>query len=36
MIDVDDWPLPNWGDLADDPDTVIEHVIHELFATPVP
>ena len=27
MIDIDDWPLPSWGDLADDPDTVIEHAV---------
>jgi hypothetical protein len=31
MIDIDNWPLPTWGDLADDPDTVIEHAIHELL-----
>ena len=34
MIDVDNWPLPAWGDLADDPATVIEHAIHELLPEP--
>ena len=31
MIDIDEWPLPSWGDLADDPETVIDHAIHELL-----
>ena len=34
MIDIDNWPLPSWGDLADDPDTVIEHAVHELLPEP--
>jgi hypothetical protein len=34
MVDIDNWPLPTWGDLADDPDTVIEHAIHELLPEP--
>ena len=31
MGDIDGWPLPPWADLADDPDTVIDHAIHELL-----
>lgn len=31
MIDIDKWPLPGWADLADDPDTVIDHTIHALL-----
>jgi len=31
MIDVDDWPLPGWGDLVDDPETAIDTAIHELL-----
>jgi hypothetical protein len=34
MLDIDGWPLPAWGDLADDPDTVIDHAIHELLPPP--
>src|ERR1700709_90518 len=30
-IDIDDWPLPAWADLVDDPEAAIEHVIHELL-----
>jgi hypothetical protein len=31
MIDVDNWPLPIWADLADDPDIWIDAAIHELL-----
>lgn len=31
MADIDGWPLPPWADLVDDPDTVIDHAIHELL-----
>jgi hypothetical protein len=31
MVDIDGWPLPAWADLADDPETVIEHAVHELL-----
>jgi hypothetical protein len=34
MADIDNWPLPSWGDLADDPDTVIDHAIRELLPEP--
>ena len=31
MADVDNWPLPPWADLAEDPDLVVEHAVRELF-----
>ena len=31
MVDIDNWPLPSWGDLVDDPDTAIDTAIHELL-----
>jgi len=31
MVDVDNWPLPNWSDLVDDPDAAIDSAIHELL-----
>lgn len=31
MIDIDDWPLPLWGCLVDDPETAIDTAIHELL-----
>jgi hypothetical protein len=31
MVDVDNWPLPTWADLADDPDIAIDYAIHELL-----
>lgn len=34
MIDIDNWPLPVWGDLVDDPNTVIDTAIHELLPAP--
>lgn len=34
MVDVDNWPLPSWGDLADDPEIVLEHAIRELLPEP--
>lgn len=33
MIDIDGWPLPDWADLADDPDTVIDAAICALLPT---
>jgi hypothetical protein len=31
ICDIDGWPLPKWADLVDDPDTVIDHAVHELL-----
>jgi hypothetical protein len=31
MLDIDNWPLPSWADLADDPATWIDIAIHELL-----
>jgi hypothetical protein len=31
MIDVDNYPLPPWGDLADDPAAVVEEAINDLL-----
>ena len=31
MIDIDNWPLPTWADLVDDPDAAIDHAIYELL-----
>ena len=31
MLDIDNWPLPGWADLADDPGTWIDAAIHELL-----
>ena len=34
MVDIDNWPLPGWGDLADDPETAIDTAIHERLPEP--
>ncbi len=34
MVDIDNWPLPGWGDLVDDPETAIDTAIHELLPAP--
>lgn len=31
LIDIDSWPLPDWADLADDPEAAIEAAIAELL-----
>ena len=31
MVDVDNYPLPGWADLADDPEAAIEAAIHDLL-----
>jgi len=31
MVDIDNWPLPAWGDLVDDPEGAIDTAIHELL-----
>lgn len=31
MLDIDKWPLPPWGDLADDPEAIIEAAITGLL-----
>jgi len=34
MIDIDGWPLPDWADLADDPEAVIDAAVHDLLPPP--
>ena len=31
MIDIDNYTLPSWADLADDPEAAVDHAIHELL-----
>ena len=31
MVDIDDWPLPAWSDLVDDPEMAIDLAINELL-----
>jgi len=31
MVDIDNWPLPAWSDLVDDPEAAIDTAIHELL-----
>ena len=31
MVDIDNWPLPAWGDLVDDPEMAIDLAINELL-----
>ncbi|WP_147426107.1 ATP-dependent DNA helicase [Teichococcus wenyumeiae] len=31
MIDIDGYPLPTWGDLAEDPDAVVDRAIYDLL-----
>jgi len=34
MIDIDNYPLPAWADLADDPEAAIEAAVHDLLPPP--
>lgn len=34
MLDVDNWALPEWADLAGDPGTIIEQAIYDLLPEP--